>query len=295
MARGSAGESVLHKHLRVLQAFDSLRPFLTLTEIADAAGMPLSTTHRLVAELEREGLLERMPDRTYRLGVRLWEFASRTPGALGLRELARPWLAAVHARVRQHTQLGVLSGRDVLFIERLSTRDAVLNATLIGGRTPLPVSSSGLVLLAHAAPQLVDSVIAAGWPAYTDATIRGGEALRAKLRRVRADGFAVADGYIHTESRGIAVPVMGPHGVVYAAIGVVVANDSASPQAAIELLTMAAAGITHALEEAYLPDGTAAPDGARGIRALVSSSRRSLDYFASLDGEKATPLSGGPR
>ena len=83
MARGSAGESVLHKHLRVLEAFDALRPFLTLTEIADAAAMPLSTTHRLVAELEREGLLERMPDRTYRLGVRLWEFASRTPGALG--------------------------------------------------------------------------------------------------------------------------------------------------------------------------------------------------------------------
>ena len=99
--------------------------------------MPLSTAHRLVAELEREGLLERMPDRTYRLGVRLWEFASRTPGALGLRELARPWLEAVHARVRQHTQLGVLAGHDVLFIERMSTRDAVLNATLIGGRTPL--------------------------------------------------------------------------------------------------------------------------------------------------------------
>ena len=105
MARGSAGESVLHKHLRVLEAFDALRPFLTLTQIADAAGMPLSTAHRLAAELEHEGLLERMPDRTYRLGVRLWEFASRTPGALGLRELARPWLEAVHARVRQHAQV----------------------------------------------------------------------------------------------------------------------------------------------------------------------------------------------
>lgn len=281
MARGSRGESVLHKHLRVLQAFDTLRPFLTLTEIADAAALPLSTTHRLVAELEREGLLERMPDRTYRLGVRLWEFASRTPGALGLRELARPWLEAVHARVRQHTQLGVRSGRDVLFIERLSTRDAVLNATLIGGRIPLAVSSSGLVLLAHASPGLVDDVIAAGWPAYTDATIRDGDALRAKLRHVHADGFAVTDGWIHPESRGIAVPVMGPHRVVYAAIGVVVANDGASPRAAIELLTMAAAGITRDLEDAYLPERGAQPDAGPGMRALVTSSQRSLDYFAS--------------
>ncbi|QIG38389.1 IclR family transcriptional regulator [Microbacterium sp. 4R-513] len=291
MARGSDGESVLHKHLRVLQAFDTLRPFLTLTEIADASGLALSTAHRLVAELEREGLLERMPDRTYRLGVRLWEFASRTPGALGLRELARPWLGAVHARVRQHTQLGVLSGRDVLFIERMSTRDAVLNLTLIGGRTPLPVSSSGLVLLAHAAPGLVDEVIAAGWPAYTAETIRR-DALRDRLRHVRADGFAITNGQIHAESSGIAVPVLGPHGAVYAAIGVVVANDGSSPQPAIELLTVAAAGITRALEEAYLPDGAAATHDGRGIRALITGSQRSLDYFASLDATP-WPTSGG--
>lgn len=275
MARGSAGESVLHKHLRVLDAFDALHPFRTLTEIADAAGLAISTAHRLVRELEREGLLERAPDRTYRLGVRLWEYASRTPGALGLRELARPWLGAVHARVRQHAQLGVLSGRDVLFIERMSTRDAVVNATLIGGRIPLPVSSSGLVLLAHADAALVDDVISAGWPRHTAHTIRDGRELRERLRHVRADGFAVTSGHIYEQSRGIAVPVMGPHGVVYAAMGVVVANDDAPIQPIVELLATAAAGVTRDLEQAYLPD--AGGDGGR-IRPLVSTSLRSLEY-----------------
>lgn len=288
MARGSAGESVLHKHLRVLDAFDALHPFRTLTEIADAAGLAISTAHRLVRELEREGLLERSPDRTYRLGVRLWEYASRTPGALGLRELARPWLGAVHSRVRQHTQLGVLSGRDVLFIERMSTRDAVVNATLIGGRIPLPVSSSGLVLLAHADPALVDEVIAAGWPRHTAHTIRDGKELREKLRHVRADGFAVTSGHIYEESRGIAVPVMGPHGVVYAAMGVVVANDDAPIQPIVEVLTTAAAGITRDLEQAYLPD--AGPTAGR-IRPLVSTSPRSLEYVL----EHGLDASGAPR
>lgn len=293
MARGSDGESVLHKHLRVLQAFDILRPFLTLTEISETTGLPASTTHRLVAELEREGLLERMPDRSYRLGVRLWEFASRTPGAVGLRELARPWLEAVHARVRQHTQLGVLSGRDVLFIERLSTRDAVVNATLIGGRVPLPVSSSGLVLLAHSAPGAVDEVIAEAWPRYTSATISSGDELRARLRRIRADGFAVTDGHIHPESRGIAVPVISARGRTHAAIGVVVPNDGTSAQPVIELLTVAASGISRALEEAYLPDGAGDTGTAgRGLRALVNSSRPSLDYFASLDARAPSAARG---
>jgi len=288
MARGSGGESVLHKHLRVLDAFDALHPFRTLTEIADAAGLAISTAHRLVGELEREGLLERSPDRTYRLGVRLWEYASRTPGALGLRELARPWLGAVHSRVRQHTQLGVLSGRDVLFIERMSTRDAVVNATLIGGRIPLPISSSGLVLLAHADPALVDEVIAAGWPRHTAHTIRDGRELRAKLRHVRADGFAVTPGHIYEQSRGIAVPVMGPHGVVYAAMGVVVANDDAPIQPIVEVLTIAAAGITRDLEQAYLPDGGTT---AGRIRPLVSTSPRSLEYVL----EHGLDRSGAPR
>lgn len=285
MARRSAGESALHRHLRILDAFDALHPYRSLAELADASGLAKSTAHGLLAELEREGLVERLPDRSYRLGVRLWEFASRTPGALGLRELARPWMNAVQTRVRQHTQLAVLSRHEALFIERLSAPDAVVNATIIGGRTPLPLSSSGLVLLAHAGEALFAEVVEAGWPRPTASSIPDAAELRRRIRAVRAEGSAVLDGHIYEESRGIAVPVFGPHGVVYAALGVVVPNDAASPQASIELLTVAAAAITRSLEEAYLPDD---PSGAhpRTLGPLVSTSKASLDYFAAL-GETA--------
>lgn len=286
MARRSDGESALAKHLRVLEAFDPLAPFLTLGEIAEAAGLVPSTAHRLVGELVREGLLERMPDRTYRLGIRLWEFASRTPGALGLRELARPFMNAVHARVGQHTQLGVLSGPDVLFVERLSRKEAVINATLIGGRTPAPLSSSGLVLLAHADEAAVQRVVEAGWPHPTTHGLRDGEELRASIRRVRVEGAAVTDGYIHEASRGIAVPVFGPQSTVYAALGVVIPNDERSARPEIELLTVAAAGITRALEEAYSPDnGSAATAHQRLVPPLAGTSRATQQYYAELDAE----------
>ena len=112
MARRSDGESVLRKHLRILDAFEPQRPELTLTEIVAITGLATSSTHRLLAVLLDEGLVERAPGRLYRLGTRLWEYASRTPGALGLRAPARPWLDAVHVRERQHTQLAVLLGQD---------------------------------------------------------------------------------------------------------------------------------------------------------------------------------------
>jgi DNA-binding IclR family transcriptional regulator len=272
VARGSAGESVLHKHLRILDAFDPLHPFLALSEIADAAGLARSSAHRLVGELEREGLLERQQDRTYRLGVRLWEFASRTPGAVGLRELARPWLGAVHTRIRQHTQLGVLAGTDVLFVERMSAPGAVVNATLIGGRIPLPVSSSGIILLAHAGAEVVDEVVSIGWERHTAATVADGHELRTRIARARADGYAVLSGHIHHESRGVAVPVRGADGSVIAALGVVIPNDGTSPAAVVETLAVAATGIARAFVAA----------AADGPPAAVGVSEKSWTYIASL-------------
>ncbi|WP_243226485.1 IclR family transcriptional regulator [Microbacterium sp. CIAB417] len=281
MARGSAGESALHRHLRVLDAFDALHPFLTLGEIAGTARIPVSTAHRLVAELTQEGLLERLPDRTYRLGVRLWEYASRTPGALGLREVARPWIAAAHARIRQHVQLGVRAELDVLFIERMSAPDAVVNATLIGGRIPLHASSNGLVLLAHAPAGVVDEALRSPMRAYTPHTITDPQVLGAELARIRADGFAVASGHIHLESRGMAVPVRGPEGEVYAALGAVVPNDGAPAAAVLETLRVASAGITRALRALY---GSGLDDAAvvHGPRPDAGVSAKSWAYIADL-------------
>jgi DNA-binding IclR family transcriptional regulator len=193
----------------------------------------------------------------------------------------------VHERVRPHTQLGVLNGHDVLFIERLSTADAVLNATLIGGRIPLHASSSGLVLLAHGDPALIAEVEGGELKTYTEHTISTAAQLRAVLHRVRADGFAVADGYIHLESRGIAVPVTGPSGAVYAAMGVVVPNDGASPLPYVDLLRRAAAGVARDLATAYRPD---VGEHTHGIRSLMTGSRRSLEYLESLSpGAAPTP------
>ncbi len=250
MAHGSAGETALAKHLRVLGAFDARLPSLTLTELAERAGLAKSTAHRLLAELEREGLVERWPDRSYRLGVRLYELASRTPGALGLRETARPFLIHVQSVVHQHTQLAVLAGTDVVYIERFSAKDSAINHTIVGGRTPVTVSSFGLAMLAHAPAETVAAVVAGGFHPFTEHSIRDEGELHAALRRIRADGVAVLPGHIHPDSTGIAVPVWGPHGQVYASVGVIVPNDGASALPHAELLRTASAGITRALERA---------------------------------------------
>ncbi len=274
MAKESAGRSTLSRHLQLLDAFDADSPYLTISELSRRSGLALATAHRLLAELEHNGLVERQADRTYRLGIRLWELACRTPGALGIRELASPSLHELHEAIRQHTQLGVLDGGDVVFLERLSMPDAVINVTLVGGRLPVHASASGLVLLAHAEAESQRAVLGSELRRFTENTITDASTLDQSLRRIRADGHVVAEGHIHPDARGIAVPVRGIHDEVVAAIGVVVPNDGTPSRPVIDRLLAASGQISTNLRSAYGP--TRRPvltTDARYRRALVRSGR----------------------
>jgi DNA-binding IclR family transcriptional regulator len=120
MAGSSSGQSVLERVVLILGAFEQGGPALSVSEIARRTGLPTATAHRLVTELVATGMLERGADRRIRVGLRLWEIASRAPRALGLREAVLPCMESPQAATRQHTRLGVLDGTEVLFIERLS-------------------------------------------------------------------------------------------------------------------------------------------------------------------------------
>ena len=69
-----------------------------------------------------------MPNRRYRIGIKLWEIAVRTPGALGIREIATPSLQAAHRAIGQHLQLAVLHSGEVLYpgatVRAASRRDS---------------------------------------------------------------------------------------------------------------------------------------------------------------------------
>lgn len=287
MARHSNGRSALHRHLSILDAFDALHPLLTLSDISARTGTPHSTAHRLVGELVREGMLEQLPDRTFRLGMRLWEYASRVPAVIQPREAAKPWLTAAHARIRQHVQLGVRDGTDVVFLERISAPKSVVNATLIGGRIQLHASSCGLVLLAHSPDRVLDELIELGTRVYTPTTVTAPDALRGILRRVRSEAVSVTPGYIHPESMGVAVPVHGPDGSVSAALGAVIPNDGRHPRAVIEVLRVAAAGTARSLADIQRASADTGPGGVPGGPTASGVSERSWAYIASLQGVTA--------
>ncbi|GMM97647.1 IclR family transcriptional regulator [Microbacterium sp. MTN4-12] len=232
--------------IRVLETFTPTRTVQTAAGIGRRAGLPSSTAHRIIAELVDAGLLDRDDDRRIRVGIRLWELATRSSFALQLRQSARPAMERVQARVRQHTQLAVLEQDEALFLERLSGEDAGANITRIAGRLPLHASSSGLVLLAFADPELRERILLAPLRALTRSTPTDPTAVRDKLAEVRRIGHAVAPGYIEEVSTGVAVPVRDEAGSTVAAISVVLPRDR-RVEFALEELHLAARNIERAM------------------------------------------------
>ncbi|MGY1637691.1 IclR family transcriptional regulator [Geodermatophilus sp. SYSU D00742] len=246
MGRVRTGESVLSRAVRIFDAFSPEEKALQVSEIARRTDLHVATASRLIAELVSHGLLERGPDREVRVGVRMWELASRASPTLSLRDAAMPYLEDLHAVVGHHAQLGVRDGNDVLFIERLSARDAVVNFSHIAGRLPLHISSSGLVLLAYGPAELQERYLARPLEPHTPDTIATPERLRATLAVVRRQGWVVTPGHVHPDAAGVAVPVRNGLQEVVAALSVIVPNDGRAA-AQVPALLAAARGVTRSL------------------------------------------------
>ncbi|OMC39542.1 IclR family transcriptional regulator [Mycolicibacterium fortuitum] len=247
MSRTHTGESSLARAIRVLAAFGPDETALTVSAIARRSDLHIATASRIVGELVSHGLLERGANREIRIGVRLWELAARASPTLTLHQAAMPFMADIHAVVNQHVQLGVLDGDDVLFIERLSARDAVINYSRIAGRLPLHASASGHVLLAYGTAELQDRILAGPLAPYTDQTITRPDVLRRALDDIAGRGYALLRGHIHPAAAGLAVPVSDPMNHVVAALSVIVPNDDHAA-GNVPLLLAAARGIRRALK-----------------------------------------------
>lgn len=240
---------MVQRIVRILATFDSGRTAQTPSDIARRAQLPVSTTHRIVSDLLTSGLLERDEDGLVRIGLRLWELTTRGSRALGLREIAVPFMSDVQSEIREHTQLAVLDDDAVLFIERLSDRGSGANITKVAGRLPVHASSSGLVLLAHSAPDFQDKLLALPLRPVSTETITDPRLLREKLAEVRRLGYAIAPGYIESVSTGIAVPVQDGSGRVIAALSAVMPRGLEREQTTVAALRRAASGITKAIED----------------------------------------------
>ncbi len=219
--------SVAGKVMAILEAFAPGGVRLTLTEICRRAGLPLATGHRLVGELAGGGFLERLPDGSYRIGIRLWRIGAQASVATGLRELALPHMEDLYEVTHENVQLAVVSDHKALYLERLRGPRSVPIVTRVAAELPLHATGVGKVLLAFSPPEFTEEVIARGLTPHTPHTITDPDRLRACLVEIRRTGYAVTDEEMTLGSCSLAAPVRGADDEVVAALSLVIRRRNA--------------------------------------------------------------------
>src|SRR6266536_1270475 len=135
----------------LLKVFDNGPTELGVSELSRKTHLHKSTASRLLATMEREGLLERVPGtEKYRLGVML-------------------------------VQLAALDEDEVINIEQISGPHLVRDTNWVGRRTPLHCVANGKALLAFRPAAENTRVLARPLARFTERTIGDPAALRAEL------------------------------------------------------------------------------------------------------------------
>lgn len=218
-APGDAGRTVTNKVLAILATYEHSPGALSLTQLADGAGLPLPTAHRLVAELVGWGALERDENGRYAVGLRLWEIAQNAQREL--RDAARPYLQDLFSLTQETAHLAVREGHEALYIDRIYSSKRVPRASRVGGRLPLHATAVGKVLLAFEEPWVRDAYVARGLEAPTRNTHVNPTRLLEELETIREQGYATTFEEVRPGSCSIAVPVQSGDGRAPASIGLV--------------------------------------------------------------------------
>jgi len=219
--RGKARLSSVGNSARLLKAFSDREYEIGISNLARRLDLGKSTVHRLAATLVDAELLERNPETgAYRLGLALFDLGMLVRRKMSFVNEARPYLRALMERTGESVHLTVLDHAAVLYVNNIASPQAIRMQSNLGARVPAHCCSEGKVLLAHAVPEVVERVIAAGLAPRTPKTIVRAQRLRDELATVRARGYALDDEELELGLRGAAAPVRDHRGEVIAALSI---------------------------------------------------------------------------
>ena len=188
---GVAGTAAFSKFMRVLQwVADNPEP-VGIAEIAKATGFPRPTVHRIVAALTAERLLVEIgATRSWTLGHRLVQLASRSWSRSGLRTAARDALRALRDETGETVHLAVPSGLCMVYIENWKA-PARCRWPRASAPACLHSTAVGKAYLAALAPDAAEPLLGQiGYERQTPQTIADAAALRKQLLDVRACGWS---------------------------------------------------------------------------------------------------------
>ena len=192
-ARNSEFVQSLDRGLAVIRAFGPDRERLSLSEVARATGLTRAAARRFLLTLVKLGYV-RNDGREFSLRPRVLELGYAYLSGLALPEVAAPHLEELVAKLHESSSISVLDGHHIVYVVRVPTKRIMTVAISVGTRFPAFATSMGRVLLAAMPDDQLESYLAeATFEQFTARTVTDPGRLRAIVREVARQGYAIVD------------------------------------------------------------------------------------------------------
>jgi IclR family KDG regulon transcriptional repressor len=227
------------KALETLEVLAQASDGMTLSDLSVQAGYPISTAHRLLASLQQLGYVEQDPaTRRYFLGVKILTLQSQGIRRHHFVRYAFPHLSRLKQELSETINIGILSGKDVVYLETYSPDTSMSFYAPPGTRMPSYCTAMGKLLLSHLPPDAFDDLLSSiTFSACTPNTITSHSDLKTELQQIRHRGYALDNEEYALGVRCVAAPIRDHRGTVIAGVSVTVLAERLNTESVERIAT----------------------------------------------------------
>lgn len=214
----------LRNACRVLKLLRGHPGGLKTSYLARMLGIPVTTTMRITATLQIEGLVQKIDGR-FGLGPVLIHLGNAALAGTDIRKLALPLLQELTLRTSETSHLAIPCNERSLIIAVQDSPHPLRAVSPAGFLTDLHSSSTGKIFLAYVFREQFPQFHSAKAPyKHTAHTLTKRSDLEREIELTRKRGYSVDNEECHTGVRCVAAPIFSSDGNVVAAIGITAAS-----------------------------------------------------------------------
>lgn len=202
---------------------------LSLTEISEITNIDITTVRRFIFTLQDLGYVEKFTESKYIMTSRILDLSSGFLNNVSIRDKSISYLEKFCEETNSSVSIGILDGKEVVYIANISVKQALSVGVRIGSRLPAHATAIGKVLLASLPGKEVEELYEnKTLPVYTSRTISKVPLLLGALVQIKNQGFSVSEEEYEEGVRAASCPILDTSGKLIHAINVSMRKEDIS-------------------------------------------------------------------
>ncbi len=214
----------LTRGLKLLEQIAEAQGNIALTDLAQQAGLPNSTTHRLLTTMQQMGFVRQVGDLgLWTIGSHAFVVGSSFLQSRNLMAIVHPVLRRLMESSGETVNLAILDTREqeAIIIDQVQCNALMRMSAPIGGKLPMHASGAGKAFLStYSDDDLTQFLHAKGLHPYTPHTLYSPKNLKDNLAQIRTMGFSYDNEEHAMGLRCVAACILDEHHQAFAAISI---------------------------------------------------------------------------